>query len=88
MSRTILSPINPPEGWLVLPFLLRAGYVAQLVVPRDMTRGEADRLCQYVQSLAIGEPLPSFRCPRCGAQSFNPKDVAAGYCGACHDFTG
>lgn len=23
-------------------------------------------------------------CPRCGARSFNPNDVAEGYCGRCH----
>lgn len=30
---------------------------------------------------------PSFICPRCGAVSYNPRDVLYGYCGACHDFT-
>lgn len=30
----------------------------------------------------------SFTCPVCGATSYNPNDVANGYCGACHDFTG
>lgn len=30
----------------------------------------------------------SFTCPRCGATSHNPNDVAQGYCGACHDWTG
>ncbi len=29
-----------------------------------------------------------FVCPRCGAISVHPDDVAAGYCGACHDWTG
>jgi hypothetical protein len=26
-------------------------------------------------------------CPRCGRTSYNPNDVAQGYCGACHDWT-
>ena len=30
--------------------------------------------------------LPSFVCPRCGAKSFNPNDIAARYCGRCHAF--
>lgn len=33
-------------------------------------------------------PTPSFRCPVCDAVSYNPNDVAAGYCGRCHDWTG
>jgi hypothetical protein len=30
----------------------------------------------------------SFMCPVCHRTSHNPNDEAAGYCGACHDFTG
>jgi hypothetical protein len=30
---------------------------------------------------------PSITCPRCGRTSYHPDDIAAGYCGACHDFT-
>jgi hypothetical protein len=29
---------------------------------------------------------PSFVCPRCGAQSFNPNDIRERYCGRCHAF--
>lgn len=28
-----------------------------------------------------------FTCPNCGRTSYNPNDVAFGYCGACHAFT-
>lgn len=31
---------------------------------------------------------PSFTCPDCGATSHHPDDVANGYCGRCHAFTG
>ncbi|WP_428950978.1 hypothetical protein [Streptomyces sp. cg35] len=31
---------------------------------------------------------PSFTCPVCSATSHHPKDVANGYCGRCHRFTG
>ncbi len=31
---------------------------------------------------------PHFDCPRCGRRSFLPSDIAAGYCGACHWWTG
>jgi len=27
-------------------------------------------------------------CPRCGSRSYHPQDIAEGYCGACHDWTG
>jgi hypothetical protein len=30
----------------------------------------------------------SFECPACGIISHNPNDVAAGYCGQCHWYTG
>ena len=29
----------------------------------------------------------SFTCPRCGAVSHNPRDLAEGYCARCHDWT-
>lgn len=29
-----------------------------------------------------------FRCPRCGMTSAHPTDLAEGYCGNCHDWTG
>ena len=29
---------------------------------------------------------PSFVCPHCGAESFNPNDIAQRYCGRCHAF--
>jgi DNA-directed RNA polymerase subunit RPC12/RpoP len=33
-------------------------------------------------------PYPAFSCPRCGRVSHNGMDAAAGYCGACRDWTG
>ena len=29
----------------------------------------------------------SITCPRCGRTSYHPRDIAEGYCGACHDWT-
>jgi uncharacterized C2H2 Zn-finger protein len=29
-----------------------------------------------------------FRCPRCNKVSYNADDIAEGYCGNCHDWTG
>ena len=33
-------------------------------------------------------PGERFTCPRCGRSSSHPTDLAEGYCGACHDWTG
>ncbi len=34
-------------------------------------------------------PGPAFfQCPDCHRKSHNPNDIRAGYCGACHRFTG
>jgi hypothetical protein len=30
----------------------------------------------------------SITCPECGLTSYNPTDIAEGFCGACHDWTG
>jgi ribosomal protein S27AE len=35
------------------------------------------------QAVAEGS---SFVCPRCGAVSYNPHDIAEHYCGRCHVF--
>lgn len=32
--------------------------------------------------------VPSFTCPVCGMTSYHPADIANGYCGNCHAFTG
>lgn len=41
------------------------------------------------QSLGLAErPRTSFTCPRCGATSYNPQDIAEDYCGRCFWWTG
>lgn len=40
------------EANLVMPFPLRPDYLAQIVIPRDMTKSEAQRLCAFIQTLA------------------------------------
>lgn len=32
--------------------------------------------------------MPCFTCPACSATSYNENDIAAGYCGRCHWYTG
>jgi len=50
-----VSTVQLNDGALVLPFPLRKFFMAQIVVPRDMTKAEADRLCAFVQSLVATE---------------------------------
>jgi len=51
----------------------------------------AGRLIQAANARAAAEnlrqlPPSSWTCPHCGRTSFNPNDLAAHYCGACHHF--
>lgn len=48
-------------GSLCLPFPMREGkYLAQIVIPRDMTKAEAERLCAFIRSLIAPSPqLPA-----------------------------
>jgi hypothetical protein len=36
--------------------------------------------------IRCGSPPSKFRCPRCGAVSYNPNDLRERYCGRCHVF--
>jgi hypothetical protein len=38
-----------------------------------------------LRRVVASEP-PAFRCPRCGAVSYNPNDIRERYCGRCHVF--
>lgn len=40
------------ESSLCLPFPLRPDYEVQIVIPRDMTKAEAERLCAFIMALA------------------------------------
>jgi len=50
--------------------------------------GGADRSEDAPELPAGDTPTPAFRCPACTRTSYHPQDVATGYCGTCHDFTG
>lgn len=38
---------------LAMPFPLRAGFLAQIVIPRDLNKDEAARLCAFIHTLAL-----------------------------------
>lgn len=51
-------PTKPVTGMatdtsLAMPFPLRAGFLAQIVIPRDLTKDEAVRLCAFIHTLAL-----------------------------------
>lgn len=45
------------ETSLALPFPLRPNFLAQIVVPRDLTRDEAKRLAAFIDALAHDAPM-------------------------------
>ena len=45
------------ETSLVLPFPLRPSFLAQIVIPRDLTKDEATRLCTFIQALGQDAPM-------------------------------
>lgn len=50
VTRTVSGAAT--ETNLVLPFPLRTDYLAQIVVPIDLSADEADRLCAFIKTLA------------------------------------
>ena len=48
--------ITASELRLTVPFPLRPAFMAQLVIPRDMTKEEAKRLCAFVDALGHDAP--------------------------------
>jgi hypothetical protein len=44
--------MNFPEKTICHNFPLRWNYLAQLVVPFDLTKEDADRLCAFIRSLS------------------------------------
>lgn len=55
--------------------------------PADsVTRLMAKLEASVAAAKAARDRLPSYTCPRCGAVSHNPADVAERYCGACHEW--
>lgn len=44
------------ETSLAIPFPLRPTFLAQVVIPRDLTKDEARRLCAFIEALAQDPP--------------------------------
>jgi hypothetical protein len=52
LQRTLAPQPAPSRPTLVYDFPIDNRYTAQLVLPRDLTRLEADRLCAFIRTLA------------------------------------
>ncbi len=84
---------NAAQMFAVIEQLARGGYpkaVELLLGVQDVITGLVHTYRpgakeQQLKAIADGYAV---RCPRCGWVSYNPKDVAEGYCGVCHDWTG
>lgn len=46
------APPRPIPASLCYDFPMRADYNAQLVIPRNMTVREAERLCEFIKAIA------------------------------------
>ncbi|MSZ76794.1 MAG: hypothetical protein F2667_06765 [Actinobacteria bacterium] len=51
-----------------------------------LTRHHGEVVAEYQPSAAVVLQA-SITCPECSRTSWNPMDIHAGYCGACHAFT-
>ena len=56
VSHGVTPQATATETALILPFPLRADFLAQVTVPRDMTREEAKRLAVFIDALAQDKP--------------------------------
>lgn len=45
------------ESSLMMPFPLRPNFLVQIIVPRDMTKDEAARLCTFITALGHDNPV-------------------------------
>lgn len=43
---------------------------------------------ELLQRWSRRSPQPVYACPKCYQPTAHPKDIAQGYCGLCHDWTG
>lgn len=56
------------------------------LVELALERARADAAAAAAEP--VGQRWHGFRCPECGWVSQHPLDLANGYCGHCHAFTG
>lgn len=92
---TLVDLLRTPAPVIPLGELLaqRRAMIADLT---DEQLGQVVRsLLDAEVSITIGPPGapasaggPAITCPRCGAVSRSAGDIAQGYCGNCHEWTG
>jgi ribosomal protein S27AE len=79
--------MNPLEISCLIKVLIRA---RDKMVARDYDEAqdaiEYALSCLFVERRRLQNLESSFTCPKCGAVSYNPSDIAHFYCGRCHQF--
>lgn len=50
---TPLPDVAPPRATVVYPVPMERKYMGQLVLPRDLTQAECDRLCEMLKTLVM-----------------------------------
>lgn len=56
VTRAALPTSAVTDTSLMMPFPLRPTFLAQLIIPRDLSKDEANRLCAFIQALAVETP--------------------------------
>lgn len=87
----LTRPDHAAPQRLLIDLAARDGKLARVVFPHACFKTDPERRLFVVMQgwsdvSARGEP--AFLCPVCLAYSHHPRDVASGYCGRCHKFTG
>ena len=57
-TETVAQPSGPPSSstpMLTVPFPLRHDFLASVQIPRDLRKGEAERLAAFINTLAMDE---------------------------------
>ena len=55
--------------------------------PEQLAREQLGRVLGTLRRAYGDATAPTITCPRCAMVSPDPDDIAAGYCGNCHDWT-
>jgi ribosomal protein S27AE len=86
MTRLAPGVYDDGRGGLHLDIaeLLAASGYADTPENRETLIAAAREYFQVVE--VVDSAPPCYRCPRCGAISFNPHDREQKYCGRCHQF--
>jgi hypothetical protein len=89
---TVDTGPDPAGDFKLLPIAPKRlrGALTELLAKLLEVAGETGVRVGAVSVTCQQEPTEttSITCPVCRMTSYNPTDIAQGYCGNCHDYTG